>query len=604
MGRTFLIVRLAARDLRRRGSEAALLFVALAVATTTLTLGLVLHGEQDTPYAHTRAATRGPDVVAAVFPASFGTVSRTNLSRLRSLDHATGVTGHSGPFPVTWAPLQLGRLTAGAEVEGRDRGRAVVDQPEVTNGTWVHAGGAVLERTFATALGARIGDDVRIGGHRFPVIGIAVTTAFTPYPRICTGGCELTTPALRQTHPGLVWLARSDVRSLASKAEPLTYFSNLRLHNAAAATSFVASRNRAALTAPMLRSWQDISFFAAKLERNEQQTLMIGSWLLGLIAIATVTVLVGARVADQTKRAGMLKALGATPALIARLLVAEYLAVAGAAAISGLLAGWLLAPLFAPPDTGLLGHTDAPTIRPLDLTVVLVAAIGITIVASFVTALRAARTSTVRALDDSAHTPRRHGLTVRVSGHLPTPILVGVRVAARRPRRTLLAAFTIAVAVTGIVAVMFAQATLSSEHSGVTIGLPDPDTQRLGAVMVALTVSLAVMAAVNLVFIATTTALDARIALAVTRAMGASPGQAVGGLAAAQTLPALLGVAVGWPAGAVLFAALNSGGDAASPPLWWLIAIASVTVLFTVALTAVPARHWARRPIAATLDAG
>jgi hypothetical protein len=331
---------------------------------------------------------------------------------------------------------------------------------------------------------------------------------------------------------------------------------------------------------------------------------MIGSWLLGLIAIATVTVLVGARIADQTRRAGMLKALGATPALISGLLVAEYLAVATAASISGLLTGRLLGPSLSPPGTGLLGHTDSPSVRPLDVAVVAVAALGITILATFVPALRAARSSTVRALDDSAHTPRHHELTVRLSAHLPTPILVGVRVAARRPRRTMLAAFTIAVTVAGIVAVMFAHATLTSDHPGVQAGLPDPDTQRLSAVMVALTVFLSIMAAVNLTFIATTTALDARITLAVTRAVGASPAQAVGGLAAAQTLPALLGVAVGWPAGAALFAALDSGGNVTSPPLWWLVAIVPATVLLTVILTAVPARHWARQPIAAALSAG
>jgi hypothetical protein len=273
MGRAVLIVRLAARDLRRRGVEAALLFVALTVATTTLTLGLVLHDEQDTPYSRTRAATHGPDVVAVVFPRAFRTVSPAQLSMLRSLARAPGVTGHSGPFPVTWAPLRRGHVTAAAEVEGRARGPAVVDQPAVTDGTWVRAGGVVLERTFADALDARIGDELNIGGRRFPVVGIAVTTAFTPYPRICTGGCELTTPALRPTHPGLVWMTRSDVRALATTAEPLTYVTDLMLHDAGAAPSFAARRNRpSSLTAPMLRSWQDISFFAAKLERNEQRT--------------------------------------------------------------------------------------------------------------------------------------------------------------------------------------------------------------------------------------------------------------------------------------------------------------------------------------------
>jgi putative ABC transport system permease protein len=400
-------------------------------------------------------------------------------------------------------------------------------------------------------------------------------------------------------------MARADVRALATRAEPLTYVTNLRLRDPAAAPSFVATRSRASSqTAPMLRSWQDISFFAAKLERNEQQTLMTGSWLLGLIAAATVMVLVGARVAEQNRRAGMLKALGATPLLIAGLMVAEYLAVAIAAATSGLVAGQALGPLFAPPGSGLLGRTESPSLRPLDVAFVIAVALGITVLATLVPALRAARTSTVWALQAGARTPRRHSLTVRVSAHLPTAILVGVRIAARRPRRTLLAAFTIAVAVTGIVAVLFAHATLAGELPGGQTSLPDPNTARLTTVMLALTVSLAVMAAVNLIFVATTTALDARIALAVIQALGASPGQAVGGLAAAQILPAILGIAAGWPAGIALFEALDSGSNTARPPLWFLIAIVPGAVLLTTALTSLPAERWTRRSIAATLNAG
>jgi putative ABC transport system permease protein len=50
MGRLLLVCRLAARDLRRRPGEAALLLLAITAATATLTLGLVLHGVTDKPY--------------------------------------------------------------------------------------------------------------------------------------------------------------------------------------------------------------------------------------------------------------------------------------------------------------------------------------------------------------------------------------------------------------------------------------------------------------------------------------------------------------------------------------------------------------------------
>ena len=64
MGDSSLISRLAVRDLRHRPAQAILLLLAIAAGAATLTLGLSLQGTTDNPYARTRAATNGPDVVA------------------------------------------------------------------------------------------------------------------------------------------------------------------------------------------------------------------------------------------------------------------------------------------------------------------------------------------------------------------------------------------------------------------------------------------------------------------------------------------------------------------------------------------------------------
>ena len=64
MGKTVLVGRLAARDLRHHRAQAVLLLLAITAATAVLTLGLALHGVTSHPYQQTRAATSGPDVVA------------------------------------------------------------------------------------------------------------------------------------------------------------------------------------------------------------------------------------------------------------------------------------------------------------------------------------------------------------------------------------------------------------------------------------------------------------------------------------------------------------------------------------------------------------
>jgi putative ABC transport system permease protein len=72
------------------------------------------------------------------------------------------------------------------------------------------------------------------------------------------------------------------------------------------------------------------------------------------------------------------------------------------------------------------------------------------------------------------------------------------------------------------------------------------------------------------------------------------------GLSAAQVLPALAGAALGIPGGIGLFAAV-SDTDTIVPPLWQLLAVVPATVLVIAALTAIPARLGARRPIAEIL---
>lgn len=179
MGRILLVCRLAARDLKRRPAEVALLLIAITAATVTLTLGLVLHSVASDPYQRTREATAGPDVVASVSP---NEGRSADLASLEALVDAPGVVGHSGPYPVTGAILEAQGQVSTAQVEGRDPEAAAVDQPELTQGSWVDDGGVVIEAAFADALGVQAGDQITLNGRSFRVAGVAVTAAMSPYP--------------------------------------------------------------------------------------------------------------------------------------------------------------------------------------------------------------------------------------------------------------------------------------------------------------------------------------------------------------------------------------------------------------------------------------
>src|SRR5215218_3008158 len=466
MGRVQLVCRLAARDLRRRPAEAALLLLAMTAATTTLTLGLVLHGVISKPYQSTREATAGPDVIAGVVPPAVGG-RPADLAGLRALAAARGVTGHSGPYPVTWTRLAANRQSATAEVLGRDAAPASIDQPRLTQGDWVRAGGAVVEAAFAEALGVAVGDEIVLEGRSFQVVGVAITAATAPYPEVsCLGFCP--GPA------GLVWVTRADTRTLTPRAQSLSYVLNLKLADPAAAPAFARTHNPPRDNAPpgtrpadpeppLLLAWQDIQAASANLVRNQRKALLTGGWLLVLLAVASVAVLVGGRMADQIRRVGLLKAVGGTPSLVAVVLLAEYVLVAIVAAAAGLAVGTLTAPLLTESGAGLIGSAGTPSMTMPTVGLVTAVALGVAVVATVVPAVRAARSSTVNALADAARPPRRTGWLIAISARLPVPLLLALRVAARRPRRVVLGVVSIAITVSGIYVALVLNAYLTTQ---------------------------------------------------------------------------------------------------------------------------------------------
>ena len=351
MGKAFLFGRLAAKDLRRHLSEGVLLFLVIAAASATLTLGLLLHGETSNPYNTTRAATKGPDAVANLSPAvsNNGSISASaNPADLAAVERAPGVVGHSGPYPMTFALLNVHGITTSAMLEGRDAVSTQLAQPALTAGSWIRDGGVVIERSFAGALGVRVGDPLTLNGRSVHVVGIAVDAATPPYPHVCAGGwCDLIYRAslaqeqISQYQPGLIWLSRSATMSLATPDVGLSYLLNLKLADPAQAPAFAASYSHTPPSGPtqVVKSWQDISTDAAKLVNGPHTVLLVGSGLLIALALASVAVLVGGRLSEQTRRVGLLKAVGATPRTVAAVLLVEHLAVTLIAAAVGLAIG-------------------------------------------------------------------------------------------------------------------------------------------------------------------------------------------------------------------------------------------------------------------------
>jgi putative ABC transport system permease protein len=605
MGKILLVGRLAARDLRRHKAQAVLLLLAITAATTVLALGLALSGVTNQPYQQTRAATKGPDVVGSL----------DTPGQATALIHASGVTAVSGPYPLAYAVLRVNGRTAGAEAEGRTGAPAAVDQPVLTAGRWVRPGGVVIERTFAEALGASTGDRLTLNGQSFTVAGIAVSAAVAPYPNICYSGCALTgylqSYGIGTKDIGLIWMTEPAVTKLTSAADPLAgYVLDLKLRDPDQAQAFANRHTTHGSSGPQFstpqhptggpdltfNTWQDLASSYGLVVTDEQAVLVPGAVLLCLLALASVAVLVGGRLAENTRRVGLLKAAGGTPGLIAAMFLAENLVLALAAGAAGLTAGWLAAPLLTSPGAALVGAPGAPSLTPVMVAAVLGVALVVALASTLAPAIRAARSSAVSALADSARPPRRHGTLIRLSSRLPVPALFGLRLAARRPRRALLSAASIAVTVCGIVTVLAFHATVSRMTAGGSAGgFTNPVVSRDEQVLLVITIMLVTLSALNAIFTAWATVLDARRPAALMRALGARSQQVSTGLLAAQVLSALPGAILGVPLGIVLFKAVG-GHQAAPPSALWVVAAVLGTLLAVAGLTTVPAKIGARTP--------
>ncbi|NUP04042.1 MAG: ABC transporter permease [Nonomuraea sp.] len=590
MGSLVLVVRLVLADLRRHRVQAAMLLLAVTVATATMALGLSLPGVSDALYEQTRAATAGPDMVAL-------SADTGSAAALTALTDDPEVLAHHGPYRIVYADLTTrDALSSLVVVHGFAQTPAAVNRPLVTSGHWVRSGGTVLERGFATALGVAVGDHVTIAGRSYPVVGIAVTAATSVYP----GAAQIGPGGGPTDYTGLAWMTRSDAKTLASSRElPVTLAVDLKLRDPAATEAFTDA-HRDSDVRIHFHSWQFRAQQDTAILKNSRPILIVGSWLLGFLAITGVAALAAGRAVEQTRRAGLLKAVGATPGLIATVLLTEYLALALTGDALGLLIARLSAPAIASPTASRIGEAAGPGVATVVTATVL--AVAVAVLSTLRPTLRALRTATVTALTATAHQPRHRPWLTALSALLPTSLLLGLRLTARRPGRAVLQACSTATTVIAVVALLTVHAQTERGYglNGSPI-LPNLRGEHDRRLLLAVTALLITLAVVNTLTFTWTNAMEARTNTAIARALGATPGQVTAGLSAAQLLPGLPGAVLGIPLGQgvlSLFAARN----AAEAPSAWLLGGALAVLLATAALTALPAHLAARRPVAPTLS--
>ncbi|MFF4764559.1 FtsX-like permease family protein [Streptomyces sp. NPDC001292] len=588
MGHLLLIWRLILHDMRRRPGEAVMFLLAVTLASASLTLGAATTNAVSTGYAKTRAATAGPDIMAS-------TTSPDPSGLAERLAHAPGVTALGGPFFAFDTTIRAHGQTAHSAVVGRDSSPSAVDRPLVTSGTWVRPGGAVVERGLAQALGVHVGDSITLSGRSIAVVGTAISAAIEVYP-----WSNAAQGPGASDYGGMVWLTTADARAAAGDA-PVVHLIYLKLSDPAATDGFGRSPAVDAITADSwvnFHYWQDVLNTDTNMIKDTRPTLIIGGWLLAVAAIVTLTALATVRATRDNRRATLLKAVGAGPGTVTAVLLAQYLLLTLLATALGLTAGTLAAPHLVDPSAGLLDTVSPPDTRTIAAAVVLALVVAVT--GALGPALRGARTGTVNALADPAHVLTHHPRLNAVTAHLPTSLLLGIRLLARRPGRAALASAGTAATTLMVTALLTFHTELGAAPAFKRFGPIEVRTDQTGQVLLAVTLALVALSTLNTVLLGWSTAVQARRALTITRTLGATPGQVVTALCVAQLLPAVPGVAAGIPAGLVLYWFF---GTQVTPPGSWLLTAALVILLAVGALTALPAWIHTRRPAGRVLNA-
>jgi putative ABC transport system permease protein len=211
-----MYLRLALARLRSRRVQFAVLFLLTALGCAIALSALAVRGAAGGPWQRLFVETNGAHV----------TVQSTSPD---------AVTDAAGRPEVSAATQVIARHHAAVDIGGRllhiqlvrapDRGLMTVDRPTVLNGRWLDGGGEiVLEMTMAETLGARVGDQIRVGGREPAVLRVVGTAA--------TAGRGANYPAVT---PGMGWVtaATFDGLDLASDGEPTELSVGLRLHHPA-----------------------------------------------------------------------------------------------------------------------------------------------------------------------------------------------------------------------------------------------------------------------------------------------------------------------------------------------------------------------------------
>jgi putative ABC transport system permease protein len=576
---TATLVKLAFAGIRSRLLASGLTILLSSAAVATIVLAVEVRDTASDPWQRTFDAANGAHVLANV----------PSQGDARAIATLPGVAERDAPVPTALASVGSERvLLAGL------RSPARINAPVRTDGAAPPTDGIVLERSFADALGLRVGTVLQLsaGGDpiELPVAGTAILPSQPRYPR---------------SNPGLAWIPRGTLERIEPDRSRWTWTQPVRLPDPAAASAFAA---RAAAAVPpgdaFVQTWQEQRTEALREAEPIMLVLTTYTIVLLFVVFAVVAILVGARATAQHREIGLLKAVGLTPRQVTVVFALEAAALGLVSVVIGFTVGALLAPRLVAPSAETMLGSPTTAASPWHL---LVAGIPVLLVlagSARSATRRATRFSVLQAIESGAPSPAPRSRLARAIARapLPVPLALGLKDLLAGRRRALRLGGAIAVTGAAIVFALSMKASLDAQAAGEVTDVTD----ELPALVYTLDAVLLVITATTLVALALLSVRERVRDFGVLKTVGLTPRQIASSLVSAHAALALVAALVSIPIGIVLFRAVFgiAGGDSEDLVIaaWWSLALVPIgTLLMVAAATSLPARLATRIPTADAL---
>jgi putative ABC transport system permease protein len=579
---TATLFKLAFAGIRSRLLASTLTVLLSSAAAATIVLALEVGGTARDPWQRTFDAANGAHVLADVR-------SQADAGAIAALP---GVAERDEPVPHVSAAV-AGGGTDRVQLEGLSA-PARVNTPVRMEGVAPPASGIVLERSFADALGLRVGGTLRLAGAdgpvELPIAGTAISPSQPPYPR---------------RNPGLAWVTRATLERIEPDRGAWRWTQAIRLTDPAAAPAF-AARAVAALPPETASAgtWQDQRADALLGAQPIALILTTYTIVLLIVVFAVVALLVGARAAAQHREIGLLKAVGLTPRQVTVVFALESAALGLIAVGIGFTVGALLAPLLATPSTETMLGSPTTAASPWHLLVASCPILLVLVGSARSSTRRSTRFSVLHAIQSGAPSPASRSRLAHAIARAPAPVplALGLKDLLARRHRALRLGGAIMLTGAAIVFALSMKASLDARPVGQASDVPN----ELPVLVYTLDAVLPVITATTLVAIALLSVRERIRDYGVLKTVGLTPRQIASSLVGAHATLAVIAALASIPAGigldlAVYGIAGGSSEDLVLAPWWWLALVPIGTVLVVLIATGLPARLAARIPTADAL---